>query len=133
MHQGELWPKRPISFFNHFPLLLLRTILYINKISTSIGKVVIFMTYLAFEWDLLVIQLLNMAPVIHFELDGFRKAISKVHFNIDLRIGLHVFFWFVAINIFSDYIPNSMNQFNSPTMVREMMEPDLNRNNTRNI
>ena len=52
-------------FFNRLPMSTLFIVLKISHLSASIGKMPIFMTYLAFEGDLLVIQLLNVTSVIH--------------------------------------------------------------------
>lgn len=91
------------------------------------------MTYLTFEWDLLVIQLLNMAPIVHFEFDGFGKAFAKAHFNTNMHTCLHIIFWLVVINEFSNYVSNCMNRFISLVVKGEVREPDLNWNSTGDI
>lgn len=41
--------------FYCFPLLFLRSVFYIKSFSTTIRKMAIFVTYLALEWNMLVI------------------------------------------------------------------------------
>lgn len=56
------------SFFRSFSIVIVYSFVF----ATPIGKMPIFMTYLALEWQLLVIHLLNVRPLVHFELDCFR-------------------------------------------------------------
>ena len=91
------------------------------------------MTYLAFERDLLVVQLLDVHPVIHFEFDGLREAFPEINFNTYAGACLHVIFWLTAINKSSNSIPNGSNRFVSPTVERKVREPNLDWDCTRDI
>ena len=74
--------KQVLKLYSSFllvPILDLRFLLYFFRFlsfTTSIGEMTVFMTYHTFEGDLLVVQLLNVDPVVHLDFERFREALS---------------------------------------------------------
>lgn len=61
-----------LLLFYSLPRLIRFLAIIINIFSTTISKMSILMAYLTLERDLLVVDLLDVGPIVHFEFDGFR-------------------------------------------------------------
>ena len=106
--------------FNSFLLRIIFWAFNINIFLATIRKVTILMTYIAFKWDLLIIELLNMRPLIHFELDGLGEAFSQIYLDIDPGAGLHVVLWLTVVDEFSDSVPYSTDRLIPPGVESEV-------------
>jgi len=90
--------------------------IHILYLLTILCKVSIFMANFALKGEFLIVQLLNMLPVIQRDKSDFNNPLFLIYFNVDSHTGKNVFFWLCMVNIFS----NASQGIITPTMERKV-------------